>query len=68
MKEGNKGGHEESTKALTDAIKTFPMVVPLLADKTDFAVADEVRRHSAFRIQLDARYDISDQFRSFLFA
>ena len=55
MQEGTKGGHEESTKALVEAVKTFPMVVPLLADKTDFAVSDEVRRHPAFRIQLDAR-------------
>ncbi|CAL1710333.1 unnamed protein product [Somion occarium] len=57
IQEDKKGDdkHEESTKALQEAVKTFPMVVPLLADKTDFVVADEVRRHRAFKLQLDAR-------------
>ncbi|KAI0073559.1 DUF654-domain-containing protein [Panus rudis PR-1116 ss-1] len=54
MKEG-KGSHENSTEALKEAVKRWPMVVPLLADKTDWSVGDDVRKLSAFKIHIDAR-------------
>ena len=47
--------HEGSSKALEYAIRTFPSVVPLLADKADISQSGEVRSHPAFKIQVDNR-------------
>ncbi|KAI0693502.1 transcriptional repressor TCF25-domain-containing protein [Cytidiella melzeri] len=46
--------HTKSTKALREAIQTFPSVVPLLADKADISLPGDIRGHSAFRIYPDA--------------
>ncbi len=48
--------HKLSTNALIEAVRAFPSVVPLLADKADISLSSEVRSHQAFRIHTDARY------------
>ncbi len=47
--------HEQSTHALEHAIRTFPSVVPLLADKAEISLSGEIRSHPSFRIQTDRR-------------
>ncbi|KAF8230930.1 hypothetical protein L208DRAFT_99103 [Tricholoma matsutake] len=46
--------HDESTKALKEAIAGFPPVVPLLADKLDLSISVSIRGHRDFRIETDA--------------
>jgi hypothetical protein len=43
-----------STAALGEAIRAFPCVVPLLADKIDVSLSSEIRGHHDFRIHVDA--------------
>ncbi|KAI8984868.1 transcriptional repressor TCF25-domain-containing protein [Trametes punicea] len=52
--------HERSTEALKHAIRNFPPVVPLLADKADISLQGEIRSHPAFRIHPDASMLLSD--------
>ncbi len=49
--------HEAGAKALKDAIVSFPMVVPLLADKLDLALGADIRGHPMFRIGVDDEDD-----------
>ncbi|KZT51827.1 DUF654-domain-containing protein [Calocera cornea HHB12733] len=44
--------HEKSTLSLQHAVYTFPMVVPVLADKAGITLSSEVRAHRAFQIQV----------------
>ncbi|KAJ7201070.1 transcriptional repressor TCF25-domain-containing protein [Mycena pura] len=41
--------------ALIEAIRSFPSVVPLLADKLDVSLPDSIRSHRDFQIETDAR-------------
>ncbi|PIL36489.1 hypothetical protein GSI_00178 [Ganoderma sinense ZZ0214-1] len=52
--------HEESTPALEDAIRRFPSVVPVLADKADISLSASIRSHAAFRIHTDSSMLLSD--------
>ncbi|KAI0352517.1 DUF654-domain-containing protein [Trametes cingulata] len=52
--------HERSTEALKVAIRNFPPVVPLLADKADISLSGDIRSHPAFRIHPDASMLLSD--------
>ncbi|KAI0773668.1 transcriptional repressor TCF25-domain-containing protein [Fomes fomentarius] len=52
--------HERSTGALEYAVRTFPSVAPLLADKADISLSGEIRGHAAFRIQTDRSWLLSD--------
>ncbi|KAL7281925.1 hypothetical protein ACG7TL_003392 [Trametes sanguinea] len=52
--------HTRSTEALKDAVRNFPPVVPLLADKADIPLSAEIRSHPAFRIHPDASMLLSD--------
>ncbi|KAF9448395.1 DUF654-domain-containing protein [Macrolepiota fuliginosa MF-IS2] len=45
--------HTTSTTALTEAIKDFPSIVPLLADKLDASLPASVRSHPDCIIKLD---------------
>ncbi|KAF8644320.1 hypothetical protein AX16_008528 [Volvariella volvacea WC 439] len=47
-------GHGKSTKALIEAIKSFPSVVPLLADKIESSLPASIRGHSDFTIEANA--------------
>ncbi|KAI0792906.1 transcriptional repressor TCF25-domain-containing protein [Abortiporus biennis] len=47
--------HEASTSALKEAIRAFPSVIPVLANKLDAPVSAEILSHSAFRLHIDAR-------------
>ncbi|EJD00754.1 DUF654-domain-containing protein [Fomitiporia mediterranea MF3/22] len=49
-----KQSHEDSTRALEEAILSFPAVVPLLADKIDVYLPGELRGHSDFRVHVDS--------------
>ena len=40
------------------AIRTYPSVVPLLADKAEIALSGDIRGHAAFRIQTDRRWGV----------
>ena len=48
--------HEASTAALEEAIRSFPAVVPLLADKLDIPLSAHIRGMPCFRIQTDSKY------------
>ncbi|KAF8189634.1 transcriptional repressor TCF25-domain-containing protein [Pholiota molesta] len=50
--------HMKSTQALKEAIRDFPTVVPLLADKLDVSLPGEIRAHRDFKIETDA-YSLS---------
>ncbi|KIP10564.1 hypothetical protein PHLGIDRAFT_100960 [Phlebiopsis gigantea 11061_1 CR5-6] len=50
----NDEDHRHSTDALIDAVKAFPSVVPILADKADISLPGPIRAHQAFRIHTDA--------------
>ncbi|KAI0666150.1 transcriptional repressor TCF25-domain-containing protein [Trametes maxima] len=52
--------HERSTEALKEAVRNFPPVVPILADKADISLSGDIRGHPAFRIQPDASMLLSD--------
>ncbi|KAI0637558.1 transcriptional repressor TCF25-domain-containing protein [Trametes polyzona] len=55
IREGsNDTEHQQSTEALKEAIRKFPPVVPLLADKADISLSGDIRGHPAFRIHPDA--------------
>ncbi|KAG6880137.1 hypothetical protein C0992_005221 [Termitomyces sp. T32_za158] len=43
-----------STIALEEAIRSFPEVVPLLADKLEIALPGYIRSHQSFRVYTDA--------------
>ncbi|KAF8075761.1 transcriptional repressor TCF25-domain-containing protein [Lyophyllum atratum] len=43
--------HEASTAALTQALRSFPSVLPLLADKLDIALPPSIRAHRDFKIE-----------------
>ncbi|KAF9457388.1 transcriptional repressor TCF25-domain-containing protein [Collybia nuda] len=45
--------HTASTNALKEAVTSFPMVVPLLADKIDVSLPTAIRSHRDFRIETD---------------
>ena len=47
--------HEASTDALKEAIKDFPSIVPLLADKIDGSLPVSIRAHPDFRILTDSK-------------
>ncbi|KAJ7174569.1 transcriptional repressor TCF25-domain-containing protein [Mycena filopes] len=42
------------TAALVEAIRAFPSIVPLLADKLDVSLPNTIRSHRDFRIETDA--------------
>ncbi|KZP07253.1 DUF654-domain-containing protein [Athelia psychrophila] len=42
--------HDASDAALKDAILAFPEIVPLLADKADIKIPDDIRSNSRFKI------------------
>ncbi|KAJ7124524.1 transcriptional repressor TCF25-domain-containing protein [Mycena epipterygia] len=42
------------TAALVEAIRSFPSVVPLLADKLDVSLPNTIRSHRDFKIETDA--------------
>ncbi|KAJ7049627.1 transcriptional repressor TCF25-domain-containing protein [Mycena amicta] len=46
---------EAGTKALVEAIRSFPSVVPLLADKLDVTLPNSIRGHPDFKIETDAK-------------
>ncbi|KAL1698609.1 transcriptional repressor TCF25-domain-containing protein [Schizophyllum commune] len=48
--------HDESTAALVDAVKAFPPIVPLLADKLEVSLPESLRSHCIFRIETDASH------------
>ncbi|TDL17622.1 DUF654-domain-containing protein, partial [Rickenella mellea] len=50
---GVKNG-EDSTAALKEAILAFPSILPLLADKADITLPNDLRGHWAFRVHVDA--------------
>jgi hypothetical protein len=52
--------HQPSTDALKEAIKDFPSIVPLLADKIDGSLPASIRAHPDFRIQTDSKCVSSD--------
>ncbi|KAL0948961.1 hypothetical protein HGRIS_009064 [Hohenbuehelia grisea] len=52
--------HVASTSALIQAVRSFPSVVPLLADKLDVQLPGEIRGHRSFRIETDAT-SLSDE-------
>ncbi|TFK79628.1 DUF654-domain-containing protein [Polyporus arcularius HHB13444] len=62
MREESSGDktHEQSTHALEHAIRTFPSVVPLLADKAEITLSGEIRSHPSFRIQTDRSMLVAD--------
>ncbi|KAG8742356.1 hypothetical protein FRC10_001637 [Ceratobasidium sp. 414] len=45
--------HETSTAALTDAIVSFPEVVPYLVDKAGINLPSKLRAHTALRVETD---------------
>ena len=47
--------HQHSTDALKEAIKDFPSIVPLLADKIDGSLPASIRAHPDFKIQTDSK-------------
>ncbi|KAJ7476899.1 transcriptional repressor TCF25-domain-containing protein [Mycena galericulata] len=44
------------TAALIEAIRAFPSVVPLLADKLDVSLPNSIRSHRDFKIETDGNY------------
>ncbi|KAI5830065.1 DUF654-domain-containing protein [Schizophyllum commune Tattone D] len=48
--------YDESTAALVDAVKAFPPIVPLLADKLEVSLPESLRSHRIFRIETDASH------------
>ncbi|KNZ76229.1 Transcription factor 25 [Termitomyces sp. J132] len=53
--EGDKANDTSpSAKALEEAIRSFPEVVPLLADKLEVALPGYIRSHESFRVNTDA--------------
>ncbi|KAG6871957.1 hypothetical protein C0995_014534 [Termitomyces sp. Mi166 len=55
--EGDNGPDTDtspSTKALQEAIRSFPEVVPLLADKLDVELPAHIRAHPSLRVHTDA--------------
>ncbi|KAG5724562.1 Transcription factor 25 [Termitomyces sp. T112] len=53
--EGDKANDTlPSAKALEEAIRSFPEVVPLLADKLEVALPGYIRSHESFRVNTDA--------------
>ena len=51
--------HKKSSEALIEAVKAFPSVVPILADKADISLPGPIRAHQSFRIHTDAGYGYS---------
>ncbi|KAF8890479.1 transcriptional repressor TCF25-domain-containing protein [Infundibulicybe gibba] len=49
-----RGEHTASTAALVEAMKSFPSVVPLLADKIEVSLPASITSHHDFRIETDA--------------
>ncbi|KAF7329293.1 hypothetical protein MKEN_00190300 [Mycena kentingensis (nom. inval.)] len=47
-------GEQNATAALGEAIRSFPSVVPLLADKIDVSLPNSIRGHPDFKIETDA--------------
>ncbi|KAG5645371.1 hypothetical protein DXG03_006324 [Asterophora parasitica] len=47
--------HSESTAALTEALQSFPSVVPLLADKVEISLPTPIRAHRDFKIETEGR-------------
>ncbi|KAG6811785.1 hypothetical protein H0H92_005855 [Tricholoma furcatifolium] len=56
MVEGDSASHEESTRALEEAMRAYPEVVPLLADKLDVTLPGHIRAHTAFQVMSDAGF------------
>ncbi|KAF7290783.1 hypothetical protein MIND_01319200 [Mycena indigotica] len=46
---------DAGTKALVEAIRSFPTIVPVLADKLDISLPNSIRGHSDFKIETDAK-------------
>ncbi|KAG8727161.1 hypothetical protein FRC12_022743, partial [Ceratobasidium sp. 428] len=51
------GIHQASTLALTDAILSFPEVVPYLVDKAGINLPSKIRAHTALRIETEYNYN-----------
>ncbi|KAK7053756.1 transcriptional repressor TCF25-domain-containing protein [Favolaschia claudopus] len=47
---------DAGTAALIEAIRSFPSVVPLLADKLDISLPNTIRSHRDFKIETDGNY------------
>ncbi|TFK22781.1 DUF654-domain-containing protein [Coprinopsis marcescibilis] len=47
--------HSRSNEALRDALRDFPSVLPLLADKLDIALPASIRSHPDFKVQTDGQ-------------
>ena len=43
------------TAALIEAIRSFPSIVPLLADKLEITLSNSIRSHPDFKIETDGR-------------
>ncbi|KAG6906643.1 hypothetical protein DXG01_012818 [Tephrocybe rancida] len=54
INEGDADPHEKSTQALGEAMRSFPELVPLLADKIDVSLTHHIRGHQSFRVLTDA--------------
>ena len=52
----NQQEHIGSSSALIEAVRAFPSVVCVLADKADLPLPGEIRGHRAFRIHPDSSY------------
>ncbi|KAH8830028.1 transcriptional repressor TCF25-domain-containing protein [Flagelloscypha sp. PMI_526] len=52
--EGRKAGHEKSSELLKVAFRTYPTVLPLLADKIEVRVPGSLQSLDAYRVVLDA--------------
>lgn len=48
--------HIKSQEALLEAVRDFPSVVPLLADKLDVSLPAIMRSHRDFKIETDCQY------------
>lgn len=46
---------ESSAEALIEAVKSFPSVVPVLADKLEVSLPASIRGHRDFRIETDGK-------------
>lgn len=55
----NDADHDASDEALRVAIRSFPSIVPLLADKAEMTLSSEVRAHPSAKIVTEYRYLIS---------
>ncbi|KIY63859.1 DUF654-domain-containing protein, partial [Cylindrobasidium torrendii FP15055 ss-10] len=57
LKNSSKSKEQDaSADALVEAVTAFPSVVPLLADKLDVVLPQDLRAHNDFRLEVDGSY------------